>query len=248
MGTHEGTSGLTAIEVAPLRYSNNASIDPHESTAMISEMIPYGARVLDVGCGTGSITSFIQHNRKADIVGIEPHPQRAQAARELGLEVRQGELTNALLTELGTFDVILFADVLEHLINPGAILETVRDGLRPGGTVVASVPNVAHWSIRLDLLRGRFNYQSIGLMDATHLRWFTALSLRRLFEMSGFEVVDMRASAGNWMADYRYRKPWRWISEDKRRLLVQWLTRQRPTLFGCQHIVRATLRNGEHKQ
>jgi 2-polyprenyl-3-methyl-5-hydroxy-6-metoxy-1,4-benzoquinol methylase len=144
---------------------------------------------------------------------------------------------------LGKFDVVVFADVLEHLPNPASVLHLTRKVLNPGGLVIASIPNIAHWSIRWELLRGRFDYQPYGIMDATHLRWFTEKTVRSLFESCGYEVETIKHTAG--LAADVYHKTFFWKNFRPRRYrfpLIQWLARTKPRLFGLQHVVRARLK------
>jgi len=149
----------------PLRYDGHLDT-PQEVARMLADLVPVGSRVLDVGCGTGSVSRIIADTRNAKIIGIEPNSYRAAAARARGLEVYQEPFTPAIVQRLEPFNVILFADVLEHVADPGSFLQVARRWLLPGGRVVASVPNVAHWSVRLDLLRGRFDYQPAGTESA----------------------------------------------------------------------------------
>ena len=111
---------------------------------------------------------------------------------------------------LGEFDVVLYMDVLGSIWPIRAELRAAREVLAPGGAVIASIPNVAHWSVRMDLLRGRFDYARYGIMDATHLRWFTARTVHALFASAGLSVVEHRYSAGIHFDCYR-RRPWRWL-------------------------------------
>src|SRR4051812_40210561 len=164
------SQGFLTKSVDPLRYDGQLN-DPDEVVGVIIDMIPPGARVLDVGCGTGSVSVQIIANGNATLVGVEPDEVRASKARERGVVVRSGILTPELIDDLGKFDIVLFADVLEHLPDPHSMLELAKTALAPGGRIVASVPNIAHWSVRSDLLRGKFNYRDWGIMDATHLRW-----------------------------------------------------------------------------
>ena len=226
-------------ELDPLRYDEHVDA-PQEVARMLADLVPVGSRVLDVGCGTGCVSRIIADTRNAKIIGIEPNSHRAAAARARGLEVYEEPFTPAIVQRLEPFHVILFADVLEHVADPGSFLQFARRGLLPDGRVVASVPNVAHWSVRLDLLRGRFDYQPLGIRDATHLRWFTADTVRSLFETNGLRVVSLQHTAGVMLAEY-YRRPWRWISPDRRYAIVRALARRLPLLFGCQHIIHATL-------
>lgn len=221
-----------------LRYDYHTA-DPSEAAGVIASLIPRGARVLDVGCGTGSMSRILVDYRGVDLVGVEPDVERAAAAHSRGIHVLTGTFDSTTVATLGTFDVVLFADVLEHLVQPAAPLRLARHVLRPGGVVIASVPNIAHWSVRLRLLAGRFDYESYGIMDATHLRWFTADSLRALFDACGYCVDTMRHTAGTGLMVYRTATPWRYVPVPSRHWIVRKLARTAPRLFGCQHVVRA---------
>jgi len=226
-------------ELDPSRY--DVLIDaPQEVARMLADLVPVGSRVLDIGCGTGSVSHMIADTRNAKIIGIEPNSHRAAVARARGLEVYEEPFTPVIVERLEPFDVILFADVLEHIADPGSFLQLAHRALLPGGRVVASVPNVAHWSVRLDLLRGRFEYQPAGIRDSTHLRWFTADTVRSLFETNGLRVISLQHTAGVGLPDYENRRPWRWIGRGRRDPLIRALARRLPLLFGCQHIIHAT--------
>ena len=240
MNTSDQTFGADRNgQFDPLRYDGHVDA-PQEVARMLAELVPVGSRVLDVGCGTGSVSRIIADSRGAEIVGIEPDSHRAAAARARGVEVHQAPFTPGVLQALELFDVVMFADVLEHVAEPGTFLQWAQRALRPGGRVIASVPNVAHWSVRIDLLCGRFEYQPFGIRDATHLRWFTAESLRRLFESNGLRVVSLEHTAGVTLPEYEVRRPWRWIRPSQRYRLIRTLARQLPLLFGCQHVIHAT--------
>ena len=225
-------------ELDPLRYDGHTDA-PQEVARMLADMVPVGSRVLDVGCGTGSVSRIIANARDAKIIGIEPDPRRAAAARARGLEVYQELFTPAIVQRLEPFNIILFADVLEHVADPSSLLQLTHRALLPDGRVLASVPNVAHWSVRLDLLRGRFEYQQLGIRDETHLRWFTADTVRSLFVTNGLRVISLQHTAGVTLLDYENRRPWRWIRRDRRDPIIRALARRLPLLFGCQHIIQA---------
>ena len=231
-----GTRGFLDREPDPLRYSA-ATRQPNEATGMLCDRIPLGARVLDVGCGTGSISALLASECHATLVGIEPNPERADACRTRGLNVENGYYDEETATRLGAFDVIVFADVLEHVSDPASLLELASRHLTPNGIVLVSTPNVAHWTVRTALLRGHFDYQPMGIMDATHLRWFTSRTIRRVFESVGLDVVDHDWTSGSWMQSYRH------VPRSLRRNGVRALVRTLPDLFGCQHIVTGAPRN-----
>lgn len=226
-------------DLDPMRYDGHID-EPQEVVRMLADLVPIGSRVLDVGCGTGSVSRIIADTRQARVTGIEPDQTRAAAARSRGLKVYEEPFTSGVLDLLDRFDVIMFADVLEHVADPSNFLRLAHRSLVPEGRVIASVPNVAHWSVRIDLLRGRFNYESVGIRDSTHLRWFTAESVRQLFESNDLKVVSLQHTAGVSLPDYESRPPWRWISRNHRKPIIRTLARQLPLLFGCQHIIHAT--------
>jgi len=230
--------GLLAAAPDPLRYEN-CTRDPDEVALKIAALVPPRARVLDVGCGTGSVSEIIAAECEATITGIEPDPVRAAAARRRGLTVVEGYLTPDFFPAHGRFDAILLVDVLEHLASPGVLLRTVLPGLNPGGRVVVSVPNVAHWSVRRRLLAGRFDYDGYGIMDATHLRWFTRRTLGLLFERTGYTVVTRDGTLGLQLGCYHSDRPFRWMGPSLKRRVARVMLRRVPAAFACQHIFAA---------
>jgi methionine biosynthesis protein MetW len=236
------SSGFLQTAPDALRYEY-LSLDPDDAGMKLAHLIAPNSRVLDVGCGTGVITETIRREKSASIIGIEPDAERVQRAVARGLDVHLGVLSPDFIRQHGPFDYIVFADVLEHLPNPAEIVAMARGGLKPGGSVVASIPNVAHWFVRTDLLRGRFDYQDCGIMDATHLRWFTRRTVREFFERLGFQITALDCTVNINLPDYQRRNPWRRMPHAFRRKLIGKLAAWSPALFGCQHIVRATLPN-----
>lgn len=170
-------------------------LDEHEKNNvhnMTIAAVGSDKRVLDVGCSTGYVAEFLATQRGCDVHGLEPDVAAAAAARaRLGDQIRTGG--TELLGEYapGSFDVVLYADVLEHLVDPGQALRDTRRLLAPGGRVVASIPNCAHGDVRLRLMAGHFTYQQTGLLDSTHLRFFTRHSVPTLFERSGYVVQSL---------------------------------------------------------
>jgi SAM-dependent methyltransferase len=218
------------------RYEN-CSMDPSDVGPKISGFIPHGARVLDVGCGTGSISEVIQRLTGADLIGVEPDRDRLEIAVSRGINAYHGILSPDFIQSNGKFDAIVFADVLEHLPDPAAVVLLAKEALKPDGVVIASVPNVAHFFVRLDMLRGKFEYRDCGIMDATHLRWFTKLSLVAFFDRLGFTAANYTTTVNIELSDYQNRLPWRWLRKSGRRKVVGFLVDRFPTLFGCQHII-----------
>lgn len=168
--------------------------DRNTSHALIVELVGDGKRVLDVGCDTGNLAEVLAE-RGCRVTGIEANPGAARRAAGRCERVVVGDVeTLDLGSELGgeTFDVIVFGDVLEHLKDPLQTLKNLEPFLRPEGYVVASIPNVAHGSVRLALMQGKFPYTRLGLLDDTHLRFFTRESVERLFGDAGLLVIELQ--------------------------------------------------------
>lgn len=156
-------------------------------------LLPTGGAALDLGCASGGLLALLRP-KAGRLAGLELSPTAARAAAEVADEVVQGALEDPDLPFApGAFDLVVLADVLEHLADPGAALARAVGWCRPGGAVLVSVPNVAHWSARLALARGRWPQEERGTFDSSHLRWFTRDSLGSL--MAGAGLVDVQLDA-----------------------------------------------------
>jgi SAM-dependent methyltransferase len=154
--------------------------------------IPDGARsLLDVGCGAGGGFANLRQ-RGMRVVGVDHDPVVVQEASELlddavVLDVNSGEWPVAFT---GAFDVVAFADCLEHLRDPWSVLRLVRQLLTPGGVVIVSVPNVRQVRVLTKLALGQWTYvDGPGIMSNSHLRFFTERTLRDLFQIAGYRDV-----------------------------------------------------------
>ena len=143
--------------------------------------------MLEVGCWSGHVTQHLVA-RGNSVVGVELDPEAARLAEAHAEHVHVADVDRVALSSLedGPFDVIMFGDVLEHLRDPHAVLADAAGLLAPDGRFVISIPNVSHIDARMMLLQGGWDYQPDGLLDRTHLRWFTPRSLRELLAGVGF--------------------------------------------------------------
>lgn len=163
----------------------------------VAALVPQRAeRILDIGCGAGQLGRHLKQRQQCWVSGIEVVEAVAEQARAVLDEVLVGDVEMIVRTPpRERFDCIVCADVLEHLREPGQVLEKLREGwLAPGGVVVASVPNVRHWSVIRQLLEGRWDYADAGLLDRTHLRFFTRTTLYFLFAQAGYQILSWRAT------------------------------------------------------
>ncbi len=152
------------------------------------QFVPTGVKhVLDVGCALGGYGKRLKMSRPdIFLTGVEMNPFMAEHARADYDQVVVGLVENVDLSD--DFDWINCGDVLEHCLDPWKMLHRLHGLLKPGGGLVVSVPNAAHWTIVKDLMSGVFQYIPVGLQCITHLRWFTESSLRACVEQAGFLV------------------------------------------------------------
>lgn len=178
---------------APRYDFEEVDLDSGNVHADVVGLVGDAQRVLELGPATGYMSrAFVA--KGAAVVGIEIDPEMAQQAEEFCSRVVVGDLdTLDLDLELGEeqFDAIVAADVLEHLKDPLGALKRLRKFLAPEGAFVISVPNVAHGSVRLALLSGRFDYRDVGLLDATHLRFFTRETLEELLDEADLGLAEL---------------------------------------------------------
>lgn len=151
-------------------------------------------RVLEVGCGAGSFCRLLrERNSAVELWGIEPVAAAASAAESV-VDRIFCEGVESCIESLPDkhFDSVVFNDVLEHLVEPWSVLRSLRGKLRDSGAVTASLPNIRHWSrIKQLWLDGDWTYQDDGLLDRTHLRFFTPQSMRSLFEEADYKVTRL---------------------------------------------------------
>ena len=168
--------------------------NPGTSHAFLVEMVGVNKRVLDVGCDTGYLGEVLAALGNTT-TGFEINEQTAQEARKHLVRVEVGDLESTDLVAVfgaAAFDVVVFGDVLEHLRDPLPTLRQAHGLLAPGGSVLISTPNVAHGDVRLALLEGNFRYNSLGILDETHTRFFTRESLLKFVHEAGFAVIELR--------------------------------------------------------
>ena len=207
--------------------------------------------VLEIGCGGGATGEVIKRDHPdVTYCGVEIDANAAAHARRVLDRVVRGDIERMSLEDYDIprngFDLIILADVLEHLYDPWKVMRMLRDYLRPGGLVVASIPNTQNIRLVQGLVNGFWTYAQAGLLDATHIRFFTLVEIGRLFSGSGYMIDQLISScdadmptAGPWPRDLEWGK-----------LVLRGLTREDvQQLYTFQYLVRArrTPDNGKGK-
>lgn len=173
-----------------MRYHFGSS--RHGSHMKIIGLIGENKMVLDVGCATGYIGKRLKKKGCA-LVGIEIDKECAKIAEGAysDIIIADVEKLDVISYPEHFFDVIVFADILEHLKNPDATLIKFKKYLKNDGAIIVSLPNIARIEIRLKLLLGKFDYEEIGILDRTHLRFFTLKTAKHLLEKNGYKIISM---------------------------------------------------------
>lgn len=164
----------------------------------IVNLVPVSAQtILDVGCATGVLGGVVKNRQACQVYGIEPNQIAAEKARNLLDKVYVGFLEDQL-NDLpdNFFDCIILADVLEHTLDPWESLRRIAAKLssRADACIVLSIPNVSHWSVVLPLLRGEWQYADAGILDSTHMRFFTPAAVSRLIKGAGLAIRESQAT------------------------------------------------------
>lgn len=188
---------------------------------------PAGA-ALDCGCGTGG-NARVLRQMGWRVTGITVSPRELEMASECCETVLLGDLNSGIPREAGgPFDLVVFSHVLEHLLHPDVALRDARRLLSPNGRIIVALPNVLYWRLRIKFLSGEFKYEPTGIMDETHVRFYTFHSGMDLLRSNGFEVVSTLAD-GDLPLTFVGR-----LLPALARLLYPLASRLVPGLFGAQ--------------
>lgn len=174
--------------------------NPNSSWTVIYNSIKDGAKVLDIGCSSGYFDKKLSDDKKCVVDGIELDPEDAHRAKDNCRTVVTGNIEDGTLSLIALdsdYDYILFIDVLEHLLDPAAALKRASSLLGDNGKIIVSIPNMANGSVRLQLLQGNFDYENEGLLDATHLHYYTADEISKMIQKSGLIATSVNHTTFN---------------------------------------------------
>jgi len=174
-------------------YTNNL-FDPKEknnSWSQLYKYVPEGSKVLDIGCSSGNFGHVLINEKQCQVTGVDIDKEDVARAKKVLTHAFVRNVERDSLSDLGKFDVIIFADVLEHLLDPVSALNKVKLLLKPKGRIVFSIPNMAHVSIRLMLLKGFFEYMPIGVLDRTHVHYYDEVEVKHLFAEASLKIAEI---------------------------------------------------------
>jgi len=181
------------------KYDFALDMQADNSNSLILRNIAPNSEVLETACAHGRMTRYLRETLHCRVTIVEYDQDSGAAAAEFAADSRhigpeQGDLEKGpwyanLKQEGRKFDFVVMADVLEHLHDPATLLTRAKDLLKPGGSIWISVPNFTHNAVLIETLNGRFEYGNIGLLDSTHIHFFSAPSLEAMARRVGLRVV-----------------------------------------------------------
>lgn len=196
---------------------------------IIYNIIKPNSRVLDLGCGNGILGEFLKKDKNCYVSGLEVDKTLVEKARGkldsiICADIR--DLNNVSLDE--KFDYVVCADILEHIMDPQSVLHVIKNFITPDGYLLVSMPNIANWRIRLELLMGKFEYRPLTITDPGHLRFYTKYTAKKLLAECGYTVKKILPKNSAYKSDF----------------LIRWLGRLWGSLFAYQLIFVARIKDG----
>lgn len=165
------------------------------SPELVDMMPLYAKRIIDIGCGPGNnAKEFLTRTNPEYYLGVEILPEDAERARQYCSECIVGDIEKfdeEQWSKLVNYDLWVFGDVLEHLYDPWRLLQKVRTSIAAGGEIICCIPNVQHWSLQCRLSIGDWRYDEKGLLDRTHIRFFTRQTIIEMLHDAGFEITEI---------------------------------------------------------
>ena len=209
-------------------YERDFSAGLSGKYSLVFERVKAGTKVLELGCSTGYFSRVLSQ-KGCTVTGIDSDSNAVTACKQKGLDAHYHDLNANSISEMVSAqqpDCVIAMDVLEHLVRPDRLLSMLAGSIGDNTTLIVTGPNVAYWHVRWQLLRGRWEYVPAGIMDSTHLRWFTRSSWRKLLSDNGFQIIEdviaesmipkesiLRSVIGNRQVEITKRFAERWLPE-----------------------------------
>jgi 2-polyprenyl-3-methyl-5-hydroxy-6-metoxy-1,4-benzoquinol methylase len=176
-------------------YDYAVDVESDTAAAKVIKFVGNHKNVLEIGCGPGSITKILRDKNHCSITGIEYDPKAISLVAPYCDRIIEADLNKVnwadIASEMGRFETIVAADVLEHLYNPWKVLSSLKNLLVEDGEIIISLPHVGHAAIAACIMSGSFQYQDWGLLDRTHIRFFGLKDIDNLFNEAGLAIIDI---------------------------------------------------------
>ena len=208
-----------------IKYRYQGKFDPQKLSPdnidrLSTAMIPDKSKVLELGAATGFMGEWLKRVKKCRVVGVDINPA---AKPDIAGDLEDSSTWRKIVAK-GKYGVVLASAILEHLKEPELALERIRKVLKSKGILVVTLPNIAHWRMRLNFLLGRWEYEDYGLLDRTHLRFFTYNTAFKLVRRAGFKVVEVAIDPAGGLKYFN------------------WLVKRWPNLYAYQIAIKAVKR------
>lgn len=178
-----------------LKYGRDITFNPEKLNPLSIDrqsmfLVPNNSKVLEIGCATGFMGEYLRKKKKCNVVGVETGRDEAKVAKKRLDRVIEGDIEDQEVLDSikEKFDIVFASAIIEHLKDPWTALKNWKKFLKLDGFLIVTTSNIAHWSSRFDLLLGRFDYQEYGILDSTHLRFFTTTTFKKLVADSGYKI------------------------------------------------------------
>lgn len=176
-------------------YEYDVDVESNTAPANVVRMVAQNKSVLEIGCGPGSITKILAEQSGCKVIGLELDPDAIKKVAPYCVKVMQADLNSSewprLLDNTDKFDVVVAADVLEHLYDPWASLQRMVPLIKPDGCIVISLPHVGHAAVMSCMFNGDFEYRNWGLLDRTHIRFFCLKNIEDLFAQANLKIIEV---------------------------------------------------------
>lgn len=204
---------------------NPEKLEPTNIDRLSTSLVPRNSKLLELGCATGFMSKYFTQVKQCQVFGVEIDSEMAKLAAKFCQNVLIGDLdqpqTWSKIQAVSPFDVVFASAVIEHLKYPWAALQSIKQMLKPHGIMIITTSNIAHWRMRLQLLCGRWDYQPYGILDNTHLRFFTYDTFQDAVEQAGFVIETMVIDPAGGIKYFN------------------WFIRHFPNLYAHQMVIRA---------
>lgn len=204
------------------KYEYKVDLNADTAAAKVVRMVGSEKRVLEIGAGPGSIAKLLREFGKCRVTAAELDERAIEKLKEIGIETIKCDLNDTdwatRVTKKGMYQVVVAADVLEHLYDPWNTLKEMKDVLQKDGYIVVSLPHIGHNAVIGCLLNADFEYQEWGLLDKTHIRFFSIKNIQHLFSQAGLKIIEAEFVVRE-TEQTEFSRYWRKLPEQLRREL-----------------------------